>query len=108
MKKISLLGMNKIWETPAGMDCSISLLREGFIEVDDDNVCVCIPNYMADKDILVFVQNSNKIIDANSYEENEMRNILHVLTSSEMRNGMKSMRSYLVNEQQNERYRTIC
>uniref|UniRef100_A0A8C4SC05 HTH CENPB-type domain-containing protein n=1 Tax=Erpetoichthys calabaricus TaxID=27687 RepID=A0A8C4SC05_ERPCA len=47
------------------------------------------------KDILEFVQSSKNIIDADSDDENEMNNAAPVPTSSEMRNIMKSMRSYL-------------
>uniref|UniRef100_A0A8C4RFJ1 HTH CENPB-type domain-containing protein n=1 Tax=Erpetoichthys calabaricus TaxID=27687 RepID=A0A8C4RFJ1_ERPCA len=45
--------------------------------------------------ILEFVQSSKNIIDADSDDENEMNNAAPVPTSSEMRNIMKSMRSYL-------------
>ncbi|GFU57139.1 uncharacterized protein TNCV_1780022 [Trichonephila clavipes] len=48
---------------------------------------------MADKDILEFAQSSKNIIDLDFDDENEM--ISPVYTSSEMRNIMKSMRSYL-------------
>ncbi|GFX38795.1 hypothetical protein TNCV_4748651 [Trichonephila clavipes] len=50
---------------------------------------------MADKDILEFVQSSKNIIDADSSDENEMKNAASDHTSYEMRNIMKSMRSYL-------------
>ncbi|GFV25658.1 hypothetical protein TNCV_3851421 [Trichonephila clavipes] len=49
---------------------------------------------MAGKDILEFVQSSESI-DEDSKEENHMNNAAPVPTSSEMRNFMKSMRSYL-------------
>ncbi|GFX05545.1 hypothetical protein TNCV_3434491 [Trichonephila clavipes] len=60
---------------------------------DDDNMCIA--PIMADKDILEFVQSSKNIIDTDSDDENETNNAAPVLTSSEIRNVMKSMRSYL-------------
>ncbi|GFV03889.1 SCAN domain-containing protein 3 [Trichonephila clavipes] len=67
--------------------------QEKFVAVDDDNVCTA--PIMADKDILEFVQSSKNIIEANSEDGNEMNNAVHVPTSFEMRNIMKSIRSYL-------------
>ncbi|GFS75017.1 DDE-1 domain-containing protein [Trichonephila clavipes] len=87
--KISLLGMNKIRKTPAGSDCPI-VLSEEFIKIDDDNVYKT--PIMAGKDILEFVQSSKNIIEA---DENEMKNAAPVPTSSEIRNVMKSNRSYI-------------
>ncbi|GFU75773.1 hypothetical protein TNCV_1652331 [Trichonephila clavipes] len=49
---------------------------------------------MADKDILKFVQSLKNITDADSDDENEMNNAALVPISSEMRNIMKSRRSY--------------
>ncbi|GFS47718.1 histone-lysine N-methyltransferase SETMAR [Trichonephila clavipes] len=48
----------------------------------------------ADKSILEFVQSSKNINDADSNNENEMNNAAPYPTSSEIRNIMKSMRSY--------------
>ncbi|GFT70964.1 uncharacterized protein TNCV_694941 [Trichonephila clavipes] len=65
-------------KTPAGLDCPIVLLEELFaVDDDDDNECTA--PIMTDKDILEFVQTS----------------IAPVSTSSEMRNVVKSTRSYL-------------
>ncbi|GFU75463.1 hypothetical protein TNCV_2861791 [Trichonephila clavipes] len=50
---------------------------------------------MSDKDILELAQSSKNIIETDSDDENEMNNAAPVPTSSEMRNIMKSMRSYL-------------
>ncbi|GFV11702.1 hypothetical protein TNCV_976911 [Trichonephila clavipes] len=50
---------------------------------------------MADKDILEFVLSSKNIIGADSDDESEMNNAAPVPTSPEMKNDMKSMRSYL-------------
>ncbi|GFU93514.1 hypothetical protein TNCV_947561 [Trichonephila clavipes] len=50
---------------------------------------------MADKDILEFVQRLKNIIDADFDHENEMNDAAPVPTSSEMRNVLKGMRSYL-------------
>ncbi|GFW11628.1 putative transposable element [Trichonephila clavipes] len=50
---------------------------------------------MADKDMLEFVQSSKYIVDAYLDDENEMTNTAPVLPSTEMRNIMKSMRSFL-------------
>ncbi|GFV95535.1 hypothetical protein TNCV_4575361 [Trichonephila clavipes] len=47
---------------------------------------------MADRDILEFVQSSKNIINADSGDENEMNNAVHVPTSSELRNIMKSLK----------------
>uniref|UniRef100_A0A8C4RRF5 Tigger transposable element-derived protein 4 n=1 Tax=Erpetoichthys calabaricus TaxID=27687 RepID=A0A8C4RRF5_ERPCA len=74
------------------LDCP-TVSSEEFVAVDDDNVCTA--PIMADKDILEFVQSSKNIIDADSDDENEMNNAAPVPTSSEMRNIMKSMLSYL-------------
>ncbi|GFV48941.1 hypothetical protein TNCV_1093411 [Trichonephila clavipes] len=60
--------------------------------LDDDNVCTA--PIMADKEILEFVQSSKNIINADFDDENEMNNA-PVPISSEMRNIMKSMLSYL-------------
>ncbi|GFV48351.1 hypothetical protein TNCV_2479161 [Trichonephila clavipes] len=67
--------------------------RKNSFAVDDDNVCIA--PVMADKDILEFVQTHKNIIDADSDNENEMNNVAAVPTTSEMRNIIKSMRSYL-------------
>ncbi|GFW20555.1 hypothetical protein TNCV_1047801 [Trichonephila clavipes] len=50
---------------------------------------------MANKDILEFVQCSKNIIEADSDDKNELNNATPVPTSSELRNIMKSMSSYL-------------
>ncbi|GFU96333.1 hypothetical protein TNCV_89101 [Trichonephila clavipes] len=60
--------------------------------INDDNVCTS--PIMANKDILEFVQSSKNIIDAD-YDKNETNNAAPVPITSEMRNVMKSMRSYL-------------
>ncbi|GFW42524.1 hypothetical protein TNCV_4257181 [Trichonephila clavipes] len=86
--------MNKILKTP---NYPIVLSKE-FIEVDNDNVCTA--SIMVDKNILEFSQSSKNIIDANS---DEMNSVAHVPTSSEMRNDMKSMRSYLDSHSNGER-----
>ncbi|GFX19197.1 putative transposable element [Trichonephila clavipes] len=87
--------MNKIWKTPAGLDCLIVFFAE-FIGVDDDKACT-VP-IIADKDILEFVQSSknmNDIIQYVSNNENEMNNAAPVHTSFKMKNSIKSMGSYL-------------
>ncbi|GFV08603.1 hypothetical protein TNCV_1584161 [Trichonephila clavipes] len=68
---------------------------EEFVEVYDDNECIA--PIMAHKDILEFAQSSKNFIDANFDDENEMNNAapLSVPTSSETRNTMKSIHSYL-------------
>ncbi|GFU25456.1 uncharacterized protein TNCV_3532171 [Trichonephila clavipes] len=50
---------------------------------------------MADKNILEFVESSTTITEADFDNEREKNNTAHVPTSSEMRNVMKSMLSYL-------------
>ncbi|GFV46073.1 hypothetical protein TNCV_1256311 [Trichonephila clavipes] len=72
-----------------------SLSLEEFITVDYSDGNVCAAPIMADKDILEFVQSSKNIIGTDSNEENEMNNAAPVYTSSEMRNIIKSMHSYL-------------
>ncbi|GFX41736.1 hypothetical protein TNCV_388491 [Trichonephila clavipes] len=64
---------------------------EAFVAVDNDNVCTAL--IIADKDILEFVQSSKNAFDADS--ENEMNDVAPVPTSSEIRNNIKSMHSYL-------------
>ncbi|GFT70336.1 hypothetical protein TNCV_2657951 [Trichonephila clavipes] len=78
---------------------NISVLLDGpvvpskeIVAVGDDSVCTA--SIMADKDILEFLQSSKNIMDEDSDYENEMKNAAPVPTSSEMRNGMKSMSSY--------------
>ncbi|GFW98955.1 hypothetical protein TNCV_1781741 [Trichonephila clavipes] len=61
--------------------------------VGDDNVCAA--PIMDDKDILKFVQNS-KNIDADSDDENEMKNVAPAPTSSEMRNILKKQYQKIV------------
>ncbi|GFT72928.1 hypothetical protein TNCV_1976491 [Trichonephila clavipes] len=56
---------------------------------------MCTAPIMADQDILEFVQSSKNIIDADSGDQNEMNNSAPVPSSSDMRNIMKSMSSYL-------------
>ncbi|GFV94956.1 hypothetical protein TNCV_1029541 [Trichonephila clavipes] len=65
---------------------------EYFFAVNDDNVCA--GSIKADKDILKFVQSSKTIMEADSNDENKTNKAFPVPTSSEMRNAMKSMRSY--------------
>ncbi|GFX27761.1 hypothetical protein TNCV_3662481 [Trichonephila clavipes] len=89
------------------LDCP-TVSSEVFIAVDDDNrvrlttdrnICSSTsgpkiaPNY--GKDILKSAQSSKSIIDEDFDDENEMSNVSHVPTSSEMRNIMKSTRGYL-------------
>ncbi|GFX50059.1 hypothetical protein TNCV_2375481 [Trichonephila clavipes] len=71
----------------------VSVSSEEFVAIDDGNVCTT--SIMADKDVLEFYQSLENIIDADSEDENKMNNAPPVPTSSEMRNIMKSMRSYL-------------
>ncbi|GFT13009.1 uncharacterized protein TNCV_431321 [Trichonephila clavipes] len=85
--------MNKIRETPAGVDCPTVSWEEFVAEHDEDVVCTA-PT-MAHKDILEFVQSSKNVIDADLNDENEMDITALGPTSSEMRNIMKSMRIYL-------------
>ncbi|GFV10529.1 DDE-1 domain-containing protein [Trichonephila clavipes] len=82
--------MNKIRKTAAVLNCPI-VLSEEFVAVDD-NVCTALN--MADK-YIGFVQSSKIIIDKDSNDEDEMDNATPVPTSSEMRNIMKSIHSYL-------------
>ncbi|GFV04512.1 hypothetical protein TNCV_3322091 [Trichonephila clavipes] len=82
--------MNKIRKISAGLDYPIVLLEE-FLAVEDDNVCTTL--IIAEKGILKYVQSSKSIIDADSDDENEMKTT-PISTSSEMRNIVKSMRSY--------------
>ncbi|GFU76977.1 hypothetical protein TNCV_4521331 [Trichonephila clavipes] len=89
---ISLLEINKIPKTPARLDC-VTVSSEEFDAVADDKVCTAL--IMTHKDILEFVQSSKNIIDADSDDENEMNNAAPVPTSSEIKNIMESMRSYL-------------
>ncbi|GFV95813.1 hypothetical protein TNCV_1728631 [Trichonephila clavipes] len=77
--------MNKTRKTPAGLNCPI-ILSEEFPTVEDDNVCAA---PIADKETLEFVQNSKRIMGADSDDGNEMNNAAPVPTSSEMRNIMK-------------------
>ncbi|GFW45108.1 hypothetical protein TNCV_716101 [Trichonephila clavipes] len=58
-----------------------------------DNVCTA--PIMANKDILGFVQSPKNSFDADSNNGNEMNDAGLVPTSSEMRDIMKGMRSYL-------------
>ncbi|GFU96405.1 DDE-1 domain-containing protein [Trichonephila clavipes] len=66
---------------------------EELVAVDDDNVCSA--PIMTDEDILELVQSSKNIINEDSGNENEMNKAAPVPTSSEMRNIVKSIRSYL-------------
>ncbi|GFX76754.1 hypothetical protein TNCV_664611 [Trichonephila clavipes] len=68
-------------------------LSEEFLAVDDNNVGR-VP-IITDKDIWEFSQSSKNTIDADSEDKNEMNNAAPDPKSSEMRNIMKSMRSYL-------------
>ncbi|GFY14589.1 hypothetical protein TNCV_4827931 [Trichonephila clavipes] len=74
------------------LDCPTASSEE-FIVVGNDNVCTAL--FMTDKDIWEFVQSSKNIIDADSWDENEMDNANPFLTSLETKNIMKSIRSYL-------------
>ncbi|GFV29981.1 hypothetical protein TNCV_3100581 [Trichonephila clavipes] len=83
--------MNTILKTPAELVCP-AVSSEEFLTVDDINVYSRI---IVDRDILEFLQSSTNIIDTDSDEENEMKNAALAITSSEMRNIMKSKRNYL-------------
>ncbi|GFY33448.1 hypothetical protein TNCV_2227171 [Trichonephila clavipes] len=72
--------------------CS-TVSSEELVAMDNDNVCT--DPIMADKDILEFVQSLKNNIDADSGDEIEMNNASPIPTSSEMRNIMKSMHSYI-------------
>ncbi|GFW71146.1 hypothetical protein TNCV_91891 [Trichonephila clavipes] len=74
------------------LDCLI-VLSEEFVAVDDDNLCTA--SFMADKDTMEFVQSSKNIVGADSDDENELNYVVALPTSSEMKNIMKNMRSYL-------------
>ncbi|GFW36612.1 hypothetical protein TNCV_1956121 [Trichonephila clavipes] len=93
------------------LNCRI-VSSEEIVAVDDNNVFTA--PIIAYKDILEFVQSSKNIIDADSGDENEMNNAAPVLTSSGLRNIMKSMHSYLdaysngKMNKKNERHRKIC
>ncbi|GFY33200.1 hypothetical protein TNCV_1240511 [Trichonephila clavipes] len=71
----------------------VQAVTEEFVAVDDD-IANKAP-IMADKDILEFVQSLKNIIDSHTDDENEMNKATLVRTSSEMKNILKSMRSYL-------------
>ncbi|GFW20035.1 hypothetical protein TNCV_867411 [Trichonephila clavipes] len=99
--------MNKERKTPAGLDYS-TVSSEESVAVEDDNVYTT--PIMAEKDIVEFDKSSKNIIDANSDVENQMNNAAPVPTSSEMRNIMKSMLSYLnahSNDEMNNRMSDI-
>ncbi|GFV93549.1 hypothetical protein TNCV_1988611 [Trichonephila clavipes] len=67
----------------------LTVSLEEFVAIDDDNVSTT--PMIAYKHILKFVQSSEYIIDADSSDGNETNHA----AASEMRNIMKSMRSYL-------------
>ncbi|GFT11547.1 hypothetical protein TNCV_2523611 [Trichonephila clavipes] len=76
---------------------------------NDDNVCTAA--ITANKDILVYVQSLNDIVGIDSNNENEINIATPVPTSSDMRNIMKSMRSYFEahsNEEQPNRKIKSC
>ncbi|GFT41597.1 hypothetical protein TNCV_4183001 [Trichonephila clavipes] len=77
-------------ENSAGLDCPTAFSKK-FISVDDDNVC----SHYYGKNISEFVQSSKNTLDADSEDENEMSEAIPVPMSSEWRNIMKSIRSYL-------------
>ncbi|GFV51892.1 transposable element Tcb1 transposase [Trichonephila clavipes] len=74
------------------LNCT-TVSSEEFVAVDDDNLRTA--PIIADKDILEFVQSSKNIIHSDSDEKKETNDAAPVPTSSEMRNIMKSMCSYL-------------
>ncbi|GFW37354.1 hypothetical protein TNCV_4498451 [Trichonephila clavipes] len=76
--------MNKVRKTHARLECPTVSSKE-FVAVD---VCTA-------PSLLEFVQSSKNIIDTDFDDVNEMNNAAPVPTSSEMRNVMKNMRSYL-------------
>ncbi|GFX98381.1 SCAN domain-containing protein 3 [Trichonephila clavipes] len=73
------------------LDCPAVSSKE-FVVVNFDNVYTA--PIMADRDILKFVQSSKDTIYADSDDENETK-VVPIPTSSERKNTMKSMRSYL-------------
>ncbi|GFX65034.1 hypothetical protein TNCV_451721 [Trichonephila clavipes] len=78
---------------------SPTVSSEEFIAVHD----VLIVPIVADIDVLDFVHSSkNNIINADSDDENITNNSAPVPSSSEIRNIMKSMRSYLVTHSNGE------
>ncbi|GFX05089.1 hypothetical protein TNCV_1423281 [Trichonephila clavipes] len=79
-------------KTPAGLDCP-TVHSEEFLTGKNYNVCTAL--IMKDKNILVFVQSSKYILDADSNDEIKINKAASVATSSEMRNIMKSMHRYL-------------
>ncbi|GFW68006.1 hypothetical protein TNCV_1617671 [Trichonephila clavipes] len=58
-------------------------------------MCVCVQNQLWQTKKLWSLFKAQKNIDADSDDENELSNAASVLPSSEMRNVMKRMRSYL-------------
>ncbi|GFV64199.1 hypothetical protein TNCV_1806971 [Trichonephila clavipes] len=74
------------------IDCS-TVSSEEFVAVNDDNMYTAL--IMPYKDLWEFVQSSENIIDVYSEDENEINNAALTPMSSEMRNIIKSMRSYL-------------
>ncbi|GFW80590.1 hypothetical protein TNCV_3234421 [Trichonephila clavipes] len=58
-------------------------------------MCVQRPNYGRQRHLGVCLKTKKNIIDADSDDEKEMSNAAPVPTLSEMRDVMKSMRSYL-------------
>ncbi|GFX56276.1 DDE-1 domain-containing protein [Trichonephila clavipes] len=79
-------------KTPAGLDCP-TVSSEEFVTVDDGNECIA--SIMAHKNILEFYKSSKNIIGIDSDDKREINYAAPVPTSSEIRNIMKSMFSYL-------------
>ncbi|GFT86167.1 hypothetical protein TNCV_3257581 [Trichonephila clavipes] len=101
--------MDKIWKPTTEFDCPILLSGE-FTEVDHVNVCTA--PIMAEKELVELAQSSKYTIVTDSDNENEMNNVAPVPTSSEIRNIMKSMYSYVFTHtngemNKNGRHRTI-
>ncbi|GFW18943.1 hypothetical protein TNCV_5133951 [Trichonephila clavipes] len=65
-------------KTATRLDCP-TMSSEEFVAVDDDNVCTIL--YMTDKDILEFVQSSKNIADADSDDENGIKDVVPVMTA---------------------------
>ncbi|GFU04348.1 hypothetical protein TNCV_864451 [Trichonephila clavipes] len=72
---------------------SLNVSSEGFHAIDVDNAYTAL--IVADKDILEVLQSLKNIIKADSVDENKMTTADPVPTSSEMRNVMKSIPTYL-------------
>ncbi|GFU91255.1 hypothetical protein TNCV_4925851 [Trichonephila clavipes] len=84
--------MNKLRKRPAGLGCS-TVLSEELIALCDGNMSST--TIIVDRNILEFVQSSKNFMDGDSDDESEVNNAASVPVSNELRNVMKSKRSYL-------------